>query len=243
MLISFSGLDGSGKTTQINMISDYLTQNGLKIKCMTMYDDISIARRIRTLFGSAQNRAIKSEIRKEQRGETQISENNRGSYTEVNQDRYRRDKNRKENWLVVMRMLTYIGDLIVLMLKRIYWEKIKHKIIIMDRYLYDSVANLHNTNILAKIFIKYFVMMTPKPRIAFLVDIDPHTAYERKPEYPPEYFQERAEAYRQLFRSIKSAKIITVTTIEETQEKIRREIEFCLSKKRGHLLKQKEGRG
>ncbi len=47
MLITFEGIDGSGKTTQINILKEYLEQRGHKVLCLREPGSTSISEKIR----------------------------------------------------------------------------------------------------------------------------------------------------------------------------------------------------
>ncbi|MBX7076205.1 MAG: dTMP kinase [Methanobacteriaceae archaeon] len=47
MYIVFEGIDGSGKSTQINLLKNYLEKNGLKVECIVEPTDETIGRLIR----------------------------------------------------------------------------------------------------------------------------------------------------------------------------------------------------
>ncbi len=49
-------------------------------------------------------------------------------------------------------------------------------VIIMDRYIYDELANLPLSNILTRIFVRMVSGFVPKPDVAYLLDADPEAA-------------------------------------------------------------------
>ena len=57
LLISFSGLDGAGKSTQIENLRERLEAAGLKVKLLTFWDNVVVMTRYRegfvhTVYGS-----------------------------------------------------------------------------------------------------------------------------------------------------------------------------------------------
>ncbi|MFZ0707094.1 MAG: hypothetical protein WAM71_15925, partial [Candidatus Korobacteraceae bacterium] len=50
LLISFSGLDGAGKSTQIQNLVDYLEDRGVVVKTLAFWDDVVVGTRYREGF-------------------------------------------------------------------------------------------------------------------------------------------------------------------------------------------------
>lgn len=198
MLVTFSGLDGAGKTTQIELFTQYLEETKCNFKKLSMYDDISSSAFVRRMF-----------------------RNKRAKITYATSERnYRYDKNRREKDIVLLRKIAYFVDLLILIFKQLYYQKLKRKTIVMDRYLYDSLANLSDTN--SNHYINIISKLIPKPNLAIFLDAEPHVAFQRKPEYPPEFYSERRDAYIQLFENVSSGTIVKSDRISTTQDEIRR---------------------
>src|SRR5260370_42405111 len=53
VFVSFSGIDGAGKTTQIVALSSRLTQEGLRVKIIRFWDDVARLTRVRETSGHA----------------------------------------------------------------------------------------------------------------------------------------------------------------------------------------------
>lgn len=51
-LISFSGIDGAGKTTQIENVSSFFQEQGLRVSRFTFWDDVAVWSKIRAEVGS-----------------------------------------------------------------------------------------------------------------------------------------------------------------------------------------------
>src|SRR5215831_14029183 len=46
-IITFSGIDGAGKTTQITALSNYLTHEGYRVAHITFWDDVAVLSKLR----------------------------------------------------------------------------------------------------------------------------------------------------------------------------------------------------
>ena len=198
MLITFSGLDGAGKTTQLNLFAQYLKGNNIKYISMQMHDDVSVSTFLRKIFKRKLNETI--------------THNKTGKI-------YRYDKNKKDSKLVFMRKIAYIIDLITFIIKKAYYEKVRGRLILMDRYIYDSIANLFNTK--SELYTSFMLRIIPQPNITLFLDTEPKTAYQRKPEYPSEFYSERKEAYLGIFNRVKNSFIISSKGIGATHNEIK----------------------
>jgi hypothetical protein len=147
MLISFSGLDGSGKSTLISYIKTVLEENGYSVVILTMYYHISAyawLRWIRNNFviyagvGDYEN----DNSVKEDRITGKKERNHRDPKIGV-QDKFK--------WYqkiiysifrnAIVRRVVILIDLASLVSFRFYYGRIKNYIIITDRYLYDTLAS------------------------------------------------------------------------------------------------------
>jgi thymidylate kinase len=72
-------------------------------------------------------------------------------------------------------------------------------IIIMDRYIYDELANLPLKNKASRAFARWVGKeVVPQPDLSLLLDADPDAAHARKPEYPVEFMKECRSWYHRL---------------------------------------------
>lgn len=178
-LISFSGLDGAGKTTQIENLRAHLAERGLNSVLLAFWDNVVVLSRYREGFV---HKVFKSERGIGAPGKP------------VN----RRDKNVRGWHVNLARHGLYLLD--ALNLRRVIAQGGRGgaQVIIMDRYIHDELANLPLENPLTRAFVRFVAALAPKPDIAFMLDADPVAARERKPEYPLEFLIDSRRRYHGL---------------------------------------------
>jgi thymidylate kinase len=196
LLISFSGVDGSGKSTQIEGLRSALNSAGLSTRLLTFWDDVVVGVKYREGFV---HRVYKSERGIAAPGKP------------VN----RRDKNMRGWYLTLARHLLYLLDAISLRRVIAREKKCGADVVILDRYVYDELSNLNLTNPISRIFIRRVHAFTPQPDIAFVLDVDPAAAYMRKPEYPVEFMKKCRQAYFELSNLLGTMTIVPPCPLPE----------------------------
>jgi thymidylate kinase len=189
LLISFSGLDGSGKSTQIAALQEYVAGAGLETLTLAFWDDVVVGKRWREGF-----------VHKVYKSEKGIGAPGRPVE--------RRDKNVRRWYLSIARHLLYSLDAINLALVIMYARRTEPDVIIMDRYIYDELANLPLGNPLTRLFVRVVHALAPLPDIAYLLDVDVDAARARKPEYPVDFMRRSRIAYFELDRMLRHLTII-----------------------------------
>jgi thymidylate kinase len=202
MIVSFSGIDGAGKSTQICALQDWLGKSGLTVRLCTFWDDVVAFPQFREFMSHA---AFKGD---------------KGIGT-PEKPLHRRDKNVKSWPVSAMRFGLYFADAINLCRVVRSLRKSDIDVVVFDRYIYDELANLPLNRWLARVFIQLLLKLVPKPDIAYLIDADPVEARTRKPEYPLEFLRTNREAYLALSRLTGAITIIEPLPIEVAELKVR----------------------
>lgn len=206
LLISFSGVDGSGKSTQIENLRSALHAAGLTTHLLAFWDDVVVGVKYREGFV---HKVYKSE---------------RGIGTPgkpVN----RQDKNVRRWYLTIARHALYLLDAINLWRTVAREKRSGADVIIFDRYIYDELSNLNLANPVSRGFVKLVHVFVPRPNVAYLLDADPVAAYARKPEYPPEFMQRCRRAYFELANLLGNMTIIPALELTEAKAAVLRAAE------------------
>ena len=200
-LVSFSGIDGAGKSTQIDALETRLSELGLRSTVLTFWDDIVVLGGFRELishkaFGG--DEGVGSP-------EKPIS---------------RRDKNVTSPHVIGARLFLYFLDAVYLRLFCLKLRKTVADVVIFDRYIYDELANLPLDHWFARWYVRLILNLVPEPDVAYLVDADAAAARARKPEYPLEFLRQNRERYLALSRLAGNMTVIEPLSVEAAEARM-----------------------
>jgi thymidylate kinase len=213
-IVSFSGIDGAGKSTQISELQLWLHQSGLSTKLVTFWDDIVVLCRLREYMS---HRSFK--------GDQGI-----GSPEKPLQ---RRDKNVTSLPVTASRFFFYFADALSLAIKAHKPKSSQADVVIFDRYIYDELANLPMKSRLVRAFIWLTLKLVPKPDVSYIIDADPAAAIARKPEYPLDFLHRNRQAYLNLSKLAGNITVIQPASIEAMQADIRAKMVQALPARNG----------
>ena len=165
MIISFSGVDGSGKTTHALFVRRFMKENKQKVVYIHMIQ-WTLVNRLGRFIGR---------FNKEQ-----------------NEDQSRK-KERKQYKLVIL--IVSVIDVIRFYLKYFLICKVRGHIIICDRYFYDLGVQGIYTGIMDKNFELFYWWLVPHPQVAFLLDVPPEKASMREGEHNLSYYKIKRKMY------------------------------------------------
>lgn len=180
MIISFSGIDGSGKTTYANVAMDYFKNKKLRFKYMHMIRD--------SFYHSILHDVI-------------------GRFSKPSQKYLEKGLRNPKN-KIYFAVLKFIKKMLLvanLLYFNLRYRKYKGSTIyniICDRYFYDEIVQMQYLRLAGKVFMPFYKNLIIKPDIAFLIKAKPEVAYARKSEFDRNYFLEKCKLYKQVHKSI-----------------------------------------
>lgn len=224
-LICFTGIDGSGKTTQAQLLVDWLASRGIKSLYVWSRGEVLIIRRILLFIG---RRALGTSTNK--------IASDKNSYHQ-----YQSQKSKLMEYSPVRTLwsvMTYVEHLVQINLD-IRRKMREGYIVVCDRYQWDScvdlaVLNHKSPEWLSNKLNRFMWKFIPWPAVTFFIDIPAEEAVRRKHDIPSwDYVHKRAELYNYLAKyyamsvidgcediaMIRGRIIDTVENILETREK------------------------
>ena len=201
--VSFSGIDGAGKSTQIEALCARMMQDGLRVVVIRFWDDVARLTRIRENTGHVIFRGDK--------GVGSVS-------APIN----RRDKNVTSWFMTAVRLFLYFIDAISLRLSVKKELRSEVDLVVFDRYAYDELANLALNNPIIRAYIWLIMKIVPRPHISYLLDADPEKARARKPEYPIEFLHINRQSYLALSDLVGGITVIAPMPVLEVEQAVLR---------------------
>ena len=196
MLITFSGLDGSGKSTLVDYLKESLEKEDRKVAVSHMNYDVGVYSALRYLAKktSARKSGTASHAPREQAFDGKF--NSRAARLRYNLV-----------WNKGLRILIYPVDIAIFLLYRFYVEKVNHQVLIMDRYFYDTLVDV--TGASRSLRFRFLSWLTPRPTLPLYLDITAERAFERKAEYSVDYLNRRRLSYQRLLAALPEVLVLS----------------------------------
>lgn len=227
MLITFSGLDGAGKSTLIEWLKATLEAQNHPVAVFHMNDHLGVYAYARAARDSvvALSRGVK---RPNGTGGDGCAPKPDGAAAKPSaappaSSRHLRGIRAVRNailWNKPLRRFIYPLDLLVFLGYRFYVERVRGRVLIMDRYFYDTLVDVSDGR--RWHWIRFLLRITPTPDVPVLLDITPEESYARKGEYSVDYLRRRWEAYRTVFPWVSTSISLANDDFDATKAVLRR---------------------
>lgn len=211
VLITFSGLDGAGKSTLIEFLTAALEGRRQPVTVLHLNDQVGVYAFLRGLRNRVRG-APEAELvpgapdPKSQKLQRAAPRGLRGALSRLRTALL---------WNKGLRRLLYPLDLAIFVCYRAYLERARGRVLIMDRYFYDTLVDL--TSGRPGPWTRLLERLTPRPTVPVFLDITPEESFRRKREFTIEYLSRRADAYRRVFDRVPNAVRLRNDNLERTK--------------------------
>jgi thymidylate kinase len=208
MLITFSGLDGSGKSTLVDCLKESLENDNQKVAVSHMNYDVGLYASLRFLVDRTLWWTKRSLNEHSKRTHAPREGAHEGKFrTKAAKIRY------TLIWNKGLRLLVYPLDVLIFLVYRVYVEKLNQQVLIMDRYFYDTLVDV--TGARRSLRLRFLSWLTPTPSVSIYLDVTPEKAFARKNEYSVAYLSRRRLSYQKLISAL--PKMLVLSTEQDLE--------------------------
>ena len=202
MLVTLSGLDGAGKSTLAEALKASLEKNGTPAVIFHMNKQVGLYAYVRNLRD-----AFLRTIRSPRPGPHAAKVTGKDLATKPGRAKAMLlEIRRRIIWNKELRRWVDLGDLATFLVYRLYVEKVRGQVLIMDRYFYDRITDIADGRHWR--YLRWFSRMTPVPDVPVFVEVSPEEAFARKGEYSVDSMTRRRTIYREVFSWVPGAIVL-----------------------------------
>jgi len=208
VLICFTGVDGSGKTTHAKHLLRFLQEKGYSSKYVWaasrpifIYPFLVITR-VLGYWKIIKKNAWMDPLEKA-------------------------PPSIKKKFALLYRFLLFV-DFEILALLKVLLPLLFVKVVICDRYVYDLIMELALSNLHSPSFAKLMLHATPTPKRTFFTEAPIHVLVQRRPDFTKENMLAKQNIYRKLAKIFGFKIIDTSAQFKANQGYIQKEVLFLL---------------
>jgi thymidylate kinase len=224
MLITFSGLDGAGKSTLIDWLQAELVRRHRPVRVLHMTDNVGMyaaVRSVRDAVGRLTGRrpAPASDLPR-MTGEVPRHAGDGALAKRLRTLAWRvRDA---VLWNKPIRRVLYLLDLMIFQVIRWYVETVRGQVLITDRYFYDTLVDVADDG--RWFWVRLLERVTPAPDVPVFLEISPEESFARKGEYSVPYLARRGAAYHAVQPLVPRALVVRNDDLTATQRVLARAV-------------------
>jgi len=203
MIISFSGIDGAGKSTQARYVKKILKDYGLSV-CDIHMISWSLTNKIGKMLQKKGANIVFPLTPSESKKTFFWGEK-------------------------LLRKIVLIFDIMRFRFFVMRGVRVRNQVLICDRFFYDLAVQGVYTGVIKGKFERFYNKIIPKPTISILLDLSPDTAQKREREHTLSYYQIKRELY---LRNALLWEMVVVFEegIGKTQQEIKKIIDDCVQR-------------
>ncbi|MGH7515387.1 MAG: hypothetical protein ACREOQ_20985 [Gemmatimonadales bacterium] len=220
MLITFSGLDGAGKSTVIRRVQETLEARGRPAVVRHMTYDLGVLATAMTVH--IRLLGVAGHGRRGERRSGHASGTSAAGGAAAATSRWRRLRSAIV-WNKPLRRAIYLVDLMIFSVYRLYTERVRRRVLIMDRYFYDTLVDVAEPG--GWRWARFLLRITPVPSLAVFLRTTPEEAFARKQEFSVEYLTRRSLVYQRVLEWVPSAVVLDNVDLSRTAGEITRLVE------------------
>lgn len=194
MIVTFSGVDGSGKTTQAQYVTRLLQSQGCSVRYVHM---------TRWTWVYAIGQCVKA-----RRGR------------DYSFDRAFLRPNLLGRLMKVVRQVLSLVDLLRFRWWAFYQTRFRQHILVCDRFFYDLGIQALYTRMMGPGFARCYWSLIPTPTLSILLDVSPELAQRRENQHLSEYYRAKRELYLE-YAALWGAVVIEAAELEDTKQAVR----------------------
>ncbi|MFQ5632235.1 MAG: hypothetical protein ACE5I1_25980 [bacterium] len=124
--------------------------------------------------------------------------------------------------LTFVRFVGYLGRMLNFRLFRLI--KLRQCVAICDRYFYDNLVHYRLESLCERIYLQILKKAMPAPDISFMLTADPETIIQRRRHYEPNYIYKLSENYKKVAGAFENLTIVKTDGTKEVAAIIARHI-------------------
>jgi len=194
MLITFSGIVGGGKSTNAKQASRFLQEAGYSVVYFR-FRFLTARRIFQSLFMKRKAAVAPPSKEKPEKTKTEAP-----------------PRRRKLVKLTLARTLGYLWRILIF---RIFAAVcLRQKIIIIDRFYYDSLAHYSLAGYRERFYLTLLKKALPVPNLAMMLLARPQTILRRRPNYDGEYIHRLYRRYQQVAREFPHVIVLRTDSLQ-----------------------------